>query len=83
MRAVATIDGLHAERSDGDDGDDREQEGKNQPLMLAKDQQVVVEVRLARREIPDRKAGGRRNEFNGAVGAILPRYEFVFFSHIV
>src|SRR5258706_16440201 len=28
------IDGLHAESGDGHDGDDREHEGENQPLVL-------------------------------------------------
>ena len=43
------VNGAHAERGDRDDGDDGEHERQNQPLMLAKDEQVVVEVRLTRR----------------------------------
>ena len=54
---------------------------ENQPLMLAQDQQVVVKMRLARREIPSREAGGGGNQFNGAVGAVFPGNEFVVFSH--
>ncbi len=46
------VDGLHAERGDRDDGDHREHEGQNQPLVLAEDEQVVPQVRFARRQIP-------------------------------
>src|ERR1700676_2533384 len=50
--------------------------------MLAKDEQVVVKMRLARREIPSREARGRGNQLNGAVRPVFPRNEFVFVRHI-
>ena len=52
MRVAGDVDGLHAEGGDRDDGDDREHERQNQPLMLAEDEQVIPEMRLTRRQVP-------------------------------
>src|SRR5208283_520483 len=51
------INGAHTEGGNTHDGNNREQEGKDQPLMLAQDEQVVVEMGLARGEINVGKAG--------------------------
>ena len=77
------IDGLHAEGGDGDDRDHGKQERQDQPLMLAEDQQVIVKMRLARREIPSREIWGWGNQLNRAVGAVVPRNEFVVFRHFL
>ena len=50
--------------------------------MLAQNQEVIVKMRLARREIPSRETGGRRNQLDNAVGAVIPWNEFVVFCHI-
>ena len=56
------VHGLHLERSDGDDGYDGQQESEDQPLVLAQNDQVIEQVRLARNLIPgqDRWSGNDR-----------------------
>jgi hypothetical protein len=44
---LGDIDGARAKRGDADDGHHGQQERQDQPLVLAKNQQVVVKVRLA------------------------------------
>src|SRR6267142_2128403 len=51
------VNGPHAEGGDGNNGDDREHEGENQPLVLPQNQQVVVEVGFPGRESKGRNTG--------------------------
>ncbi len=74
------VNGLHTESGDGHNGDDGKHKGENQPLVLAKNEQVVVEVGFARGELKGRKAGLHGNQLNGAIGTIFAGYEFVFVS---
>ncbi len=76
------INGLHAESGDGHDSHDSEHEGENQPLMLAQNQQVIVEVGLPRGEFKRRKARRQGDNLGGgAIGAIFTGYEFTFVGH--
>jgi len=57
-------------------GDDGKQEGKDQPLMLAQNQKIILKVRLAGRQIK----GGRaqpRQDLDAPVGRHVARHEFV------
>ena len=51
IRGGGDIHRTHAESGDAYDGNNGQQEGQNQPLVLAQNQQIVVEVGLARRQI--------------------------------
>ena len=53
------INRLHAEGGNRNDGDHREHERNNEPLMFAEDEQVVVKMGLARREFEGRAHGLR------------------------
>ncbi len=62
------VDGLHAEGGDADDSNHREHEGQDEPLVLPKNEQIIVEVRLAGRQIEGSKtARDRRHQLHGAV----------------
>src|SRR5580765_4079857 len=72
---------LHAERGDRNDGNHRKQERKNQPLMLAQNEKVVVKMRLAGRKIKWHEARLGSDDLNRSVGTVFSWNEFVFVSH--
>src|SRR5262249_50900601 len=70
----------HAESGDGNDGNDRQHKRKDQPLVLAQNQQVVVKVRLTRRKIERSKSAGNGQHFYWK-GAVFASDDFVFVVH--
>ena len=49
--------------------------------MFAKNEEVIVKMRLARRKIPVGQARGWRENFNGSIGTISTRNDFVIVGH--
>ena len=50
------VNGLGTEGTDGSDGHNCQHEGKDKPLVLAKNEKVIVEMRLVRRKLPSGQA---------------------------
>ena len=61
------VNRTHAEGGEADDRNNREQEGENQPLVLSKDEQIIVKVRLPGRQIQGDKAVRDGHQFDVAV----------------
>jgi hypothetical protein len=49
--------------------------------MFAKDQEVIVKMGLAGREIPGGHTGRRYEQLNGTIGAIFAGDDFVIVGH--
>ncbi len=68
--------GLHLKSGYGDDGNHGQHERQDEPLVFAENQQIIVKVRLARRELPI----GQSVDLHGAartVGGMVARNYFM------
>src|SRR5713226_524170 len=75
------VNGFHAESADGGDGDNGKHEREDEPLVLAKDEEVIIKMRLMRRKIPRRQARRKGNNLYSAMGAVFVRDDFVVLNH--
>src|SRR5260370_33706459 len=67
--------------SEGKMGHAGDLERWDEPLVLTKDKQVIVEMRLVRRKIPHGQARRKRNNVDGAIEAVFARNQYVVLGH--
>ncbi len=78
---VCNVDRLHAKRRDTHERNYSKHEGKNQPQMLAEDEQVIVKMRLAGREFKRGNSRRRNAALHNSRWSGIPRHDSRVFGH--